>query len=169
MKKGFTLIELMIVILIIGILAGITIGVINSSGVRSKARDAQRIADVKKLQTALELYFTDNRSYPQKTSWTAVSGLAGTLVPSYINTLPTDPSSGTTVLSANRCFGQATYGYYYLSDNDGSGGATKYVLGTIVEVTSSNNGNSCTDVANCSSLACSCGSSSFCYVTQNPL
>jgi len=31
---------------------------------RTKSRDARRIADVKQIQTALELYFTDNSEYP---------------------------------------------------------------------------------------------------------
>lgn len=61
-KKGFTLVELLVVIAIIGILAAV--GVTALSGARTKARDAKRVADMKQVQSALELYFSDQASYP---------------------------------------------------------------------------------------------------------
>jgi prepilin-type N-terminal cleavage/methylation domain-containing protein len=61
-KKGFTLIELLVVIAIIGILA--TLAVVALQQARKNARDAKRIADVKQMQTALELYFNDWQQYP---------------------------------------------------------------------------------------------------------
>ncbi len=53
--SGFTLIELLVVIAIIGVLASIVLASLNSA--RQKSRDARRIADVKQLQLALELYY----------------------------------------------------------------------------------------------------------------
>ena len=61
-KKGFTLIELLVVIAIIGLLGTLSIIALNNA--RAKSRDAKRIADVKQMQTALELYFNDNQAYP---------------------------------------------------------------------------------------------------------
>lgn len=61
-KKGFTLIELLVVIAIIGILAAI--GVVAITGARVKARDAKRVADIKQIQSSLELYYTDQTYYP---------------------------------------------------------------------------------------------------------
>ncbi len=61
-KKGFTLIELLVVVAIMGLLAGVAIVALNSA--RQKARDARRVADVKQIQTALELYYNDNNGYP---------------------------------------------------------------------------------------------------------
>ncbi|MDD3711051.1 MAG: FISUMP domain-containing protein [Patescibacteria group bacterium] len=61
-KKGFTLIELLVVIAIIGILA--TLAVVALQNARKNARDAKRMADVKQIQTALELYYNDIGSYP---------------------------------------------------------------------------------------------------------
>lgn len=61
-KKGFTLIELLVVIAIIGLLSTLAVVALNSA--RSKARDAKRIADIKQVQTALELYYNDNNEYP---------------------------------------------------------------------------------------------------------
>jgi prepilin-type N-terminal cleavage/methylation domain-containing protein len=71
-KKGFTLIELLIVIAIIGILAGAVL--VGLGGARSSARDARRIADLKQVQAALELYFNKCGHYPGA----AVCGVAGT-------------------------------------------------------------------------------------------
>ncbi len=61
-RKGFTLIELLVVIAIIGILS--TIAVIALQSARGKSRDAKRIADVKQIQTALEMYYSDQVAYP---------------------------------------------------------------------------------------------------------
>lgn len=61
-KKGFTLIELLVVIAIIGILS--TLAVVSLTSARARARDSRRIADIRNVQSALELYFTDNSAYP---------------------------------------------------------------------------------------------------------
>jgi len=83
-KKGFTLIELLIVIAIIAILAGIIFA--STGGARQKARDSQRVANVKEIHDALLMYEGDNPgTYPG-----ALSGL----VPKYLPVLPKDPVDG---------------------------------------------------------------------------
>jgi type II secretion system protein G len=66
MKKGFTLIEIMVVIAILGIL----IAMASASYVASlkKGRDLKRKSDVVQIGKALELYFTDNGRYPAAAS-----------------------------------------------------------------------------------------------------
>lgn len=61
-KSAFTLIELLVVIAIIGLLATLSVLALNNA--RAKSRDAKRLADVKQLQTALELYFNSVGHYP---------------------------------------------------------------------------------------------------------
>lgn len=94
-SKGFTLVELLIVISIMGILSGITLRVINPTELNKKSRDSQRIVDAKKLQTALELYFLDFRRYPAVANSVKITGedeLSTTLVQNgYIDVIPTDP------------------------------------------------------------------------------
>ena len=61
-NKAFTLVELLVVIAIIGILS--TISVVALGTVRSKARDAVRLSDMKNIQDALMLYYDSNDVYP---------------------------------------------------------------------------------------------------------
>ncbi len=114
-KKAFTLIELLVVIAIIGILA--TIAVISLYNTRAKARDAKRVADIKQVQTALELFFNDMDRYP-----TAAEFNSGTLASgdkTYMMNIPSAamPADGTCDNTTN----QFTYsvdstgGKYYLS------------------------------------------------------
>lgn len=90
-KKGFTLIELLVVIAIIGLLS--TLAVVALNNARQKSRDAKRVADVKQLQTALELYFNDKGSYPAGTAAVLGASAAGCMDDNGFGTPPcaTDP------------------------------------------------------------------------------
>lgn len=61
-QKGFTLIELLVVIAIIGLLS--TMAVVALNNAREKSRNAKRVADVKQIQTALEMYYNSCNQYP---------------------------------------------------------------------------------------------------------
>lgn len=61
-RKGFTLVELLVVISIIGLLASIVLVSLNNA--RGKARDARRITEMKQIMTMLELYIDKNGSLP---------------------------------------------------------------------------------------------------------
>jgi len=63
-KKGFTLIELLVVISIISLLSSIVLASLNTA--RAKARDAARVASLKQVQNAIELYASNhNGAYPE--------------------------------------------------------------------------------------------------------
>jgi len=65
-KKGFTIIELLIVIVVIGLLALL---VLNSFGSpTADARDAERKTDVASVQSHLEAYYATNAMYPLATA-----------------------------------------------------------------------------------------------------
>ena len=97
-KKGFTLIELLVVVAIIGILASVVL--VSLSSARAKARDVQRISDLKQIQNALAVYYGDHRSYPYTNgNWYGTCAYYGGyadwipgLVPTYISKLPQDQS-----------------------------------------------------------------------------
>lgn len=105
--KGFTLIELMVVIGVLGILYAVTLWAINPQNVKSRARDVVRISDLGKLQSAIENYVSDNGVPPEidnllRRSDTSASpsaspnlangnGWLGTDLSKYLEKLPTDP------------------------------------------------------------------------------
>jgi len=75
--RGFTLIELLVVIAIIGILASVVLASLSTS--RAAARDANRLAEAKQLQTALELYRNNNNNqYPCANSTAGNGGCGNT-------------------------------------------------------------------------------------------
>jgi len=87
---GFTVIELLVVVSIIGVLASMITVNINDS--RKKARDTKRIADLDSMKTALEIYNNQNGAYPD--GGCVESGSSGwatlqTLLAPYLSKLPT--------------------------------------------------------------------------------
>ena len=71
-SRGFTLIELLAVIAIIGILSSTVLASISAA--RQKSRDAKRIAEVRQIGRAMELYYDTHQSYPSTTP----AGYSGT-------------------------------------------------------------------------------------------
>lgn len=61
-QKGFTIIELLVVIVIIGILVALTLP--NLFSAQARGRDTDRKNELKNVQQKLETYFNDNGSYP---------------------------------------------------------------------------------------------------------
>lgn len=62
-QQGFSLVELLVVISIIGTLAGLLIT--NLVGVRGRAADSKVKNDLNQLKTALRLYYNDYQQYPE--------------------------------------------------------------------------------------------------------
>lgn len=97
-EKGFTLVELLVVIAIIAILIVLILVALNVA--RQRARDSQRQTDLRSVQTALEIYASENNGlYPDAT---LENNLQTT---GYLNPLPSDP------------IGDTEYGYHVAGDN----------------------------------------------------
>jgi type II secretion system protein G len=61
-QQGFTIVELLIVIVVIGILAALV--VTTFTGIQAKARDTERQTDIKAIHGQLEAYYAQNGAYP---------------------------------------------------------------------------------------------------------
>ncbi|HEV3088650.1 MAG TPA: prepilin-type N-terminal cleavage/methylation domain-containing protein [Candidatus Elarobacter sp.] len=90
-ERGFTLIELMIVVAIIAILAGILIP--NFVNARSQAQTAACESNLRAIATAMELYYADNQVYPTASGAAVQPSLLTVNGVAYLNNTPKDPAA----------------------------------------------------------------------------
>ena len=98
-KSGFTIVELLIVIVIVGILS--TLVIITYNSIQARTRDSARIHSIKSLQKAVEAYYIENGQYPLSANgsgnWAGHCPNFGNYdtyiigISSYLSRLPTDP------------------------------------------------------------------------------
>lgn len=132
-KKGFTLIELIIVISVIAVLSTIVLAAMSQG--RVKARDTQRISDINQVRLALRLYRDVNTSYPPADEPNGVpvgggdaSAIDAILYPTYLPAIIKDPNQGTD-----------GYGYYYSSKYKCNG--VDHVVLLVLKMENSSSGN----------------------------
>ena len=120
-QKGFTLIELLVVIAIIALMSSIVL--VSISTAREKTRNTKRVSDMSQLQKAMEIYFSDNNTYPTTSSGVVLgSSTAVSLVPKYLRALPVTvvPTDGTCLSGP----GQGTNDYYFMPNVAGTQSVT---------------------------------------------
>lgn len=98
-QRGFTLVELIIVIAIISIMAAGVIAVLDPTAQFQKANDTRRKSDLSQIAKALESYYQDHGAYPTSASYKIYDANLGTINwggswGNYMNTVPTDPTTG---------------------------------------------------------------------------
>ncbi|MEK7621152.1 MAG: prepilin-type N-terminal cleavage/methylation domain-containing protein [Patescibacteria group bacterium] len=120
-KQGFTIVELLIVIVIIGILASLIIVAYN--GIQQRAQSAKRKADTGVMMKWLELYYADNGTYPASNSGTdylvTTSMITGSTTTSQLRALIgssssiQDPLDQSTVPIITNGYAETTGKYFY--------------------------------------------------------
>ena len=137
-RKGFTIVELLIVIVVIAILAAITVVAYN--GIQERARDADRKSGITSLQKALELYHIDNGGYPSCLGGTYSPGdprsfcntynsnIIAALVPTYLKEVPRDPVNSGDIAFSYGAGSKKTGNVTYSGTSDDN-----YIIGAVIE------------------------------------
>lgn len=136
--NGFTIVELLIVVVVIAILASISL--VSFTHIQGRARDSTRAQDIKVITQALEKYYLANGFYPPgrctancriNSGWSNTndgswSHLESALVPTYVDELPTDPNP--TLNQNPQLAGVYGYGYFSTQGSYCGAGTKTYIL-----------------------------------------
>jgi len=144
MRKGFTIIELLIVIAVISILIGIALP--RFKGMQDEGNIALAKAELRTLQTAVESYYIHNSNTYPATGSAALETALGSAVPSIIDYVPTDPFSSTGGDYVYVMGGTNSKFYIIYSVGPGGNGSASISSDTVSET----NGSSCIYVSNMS-------------------
>ena len=145
---GFTIVELLIVIVVIAILAGLSY--VGYTNIQAKARDSTRLGDIAQITKALELYYIDNGEYPVghcgqssprstppcpspkkiNNAWSTTSDgswnvVESALVPRYISEMP---KSFATTDTDPAVFGGYSYDYVRFAGSECAQPGQSYIL-----------------------------------------
>jgi len=122
-NKGFTLMELLIVVAIIGLLASMIL--VGLSSFRSRGRDARRVADVKQVQNGLEIYYASQSKYPSVSYSSALDSWNN------LTTAITGASIGISQIPQDPLGEEHSYGY--ASDPDDGSNPQSYIIAVLLE------------------------------------
>lgn len=143
-SKGFTLIELVVVIGILAVLFAIVLIAINPGRQFAQANDTKRRSDVNAILNAVSQYAADHKgALPAGIGTTNAvisdtgANICGLIVPTYISALPSDPSLQTAPNCGVGISGAYNTNYSIVKDVDGrvTVSATPEVSGATISVT----------------------------------
>ncbi|MCR4285816.1 MAG: type II secretion system GspH family protein [Candidatus Kaiserbacteria bacterium] len=132
-ERGFTLVEIVLVIGVIAVLSAVVIG--NLGEAKKKPRDAKRISDLGQIQLALRMYKDVHEAYPTGANYVGDVGKIGegndidTVLQKYLPTAFKDSMQDS----------DSNYGYYYDSNYDCSGVPKKVLYAKSMELQASSN------------------------------
>ena len=107
--SGFTIVELLIVIVVIGILAAITI--VSYSGVTSRANTAANQSNANSVIQAAEAVFADNNAYPTSPATVASLSTGAAKLPAGITLGTATPTAGSTIMYTVKTVSSVVTGY----------------------------------------------------------
>ena len=133
-QSGFTIVELLIVIVIIGILAGLVITTF--VGIQARARDSERQTDINSIQKQVEAYYANNGAYPTATNLETTAFRSGNNIKLDTKALA-DPSnaSTTTFVTSGTPTASTTKQYYYVATPTGCNPSTDSSGGSLTPAT----------------------------------
>jgi general secretion pathway protein G len=118
-QKGFTVVELVIIIIVVAILSAIVLG--TNNGIQQKSRNTERQTDIQMIQSKLEAFYSQNGYYPSLTNMNTLSWRK-TNLPALNSSYLIDPSSyetaNTVQLAASP--GPKVYSYQVTDSNGNS-------------------------------------------------
>ena len=101
-RGGFTIVELLIVIVVIAILAAIS--VVAYTGIQDRARYTEALSNLTSIDKAIGMYHAQHGNYPIVTSWQYYCSDPGAFVADLndiIQTIPTSPSHCKTIVDGD--------------------------------------------------------------------
>ena len=143
-RGGFTFVEVLVVITIIGLLSSVVI--VGLGGFRARGRDARRLADLKSIQNALELYYSKFNQYPSTFPDDVLNAGIG------VSKLPKDPSNN------------SEYFYSFLSSNH-QGYVVSAKLDAVAGDAAFNDSDANVTISNYTGSVTSCGAPFYCVVS----